>query len=450
MLTDKNYTSYEDGKPNKNNIFKGDNKIPFKGYESIEGLNTSQFWMSNSPEIRERLYYLARNSKSPEEQEKYQKAKRAIEEYEFTTNLEQRIDCFIEMLTDKNYTSYEDGKPNKNNIFKKDNKIPFKDYESIEGLNTSLFWSDNSPEIRERLKYLESNSKSPKEKYEKAIRAIEEYEFAKKDNLEQRIDKFIEMLTDKKYTSYENGVPNKNNIFKKDNKIPFKDYESIEGLNTSLFWRNNSPEIRERLYYLARNSKSNEEREKYQKAKRAIEEYGFTTNLEQRIDCFIEMLTDKKYTSYKDGYPNENNIFKRDNKIPFKGYESIEGLNTSQFWTHNSSKKIIPLLFFNKQYDENNKVYIDSTKDYSIQEYDPARNAVLEYLKVKDINEYIDKLEQKEKKNAKVLELINLRNSLRKTLELLDLEEAELIEENNKLRNEYLHMQTGKETRRAV
>ena len=47
-------------------------------------------------------------------------------------------------------------------------------------------------------------------------------------------------------------------------------------------------------------------------------------------------------------------------------------------------------------------------------------------------------------------QLINLRNSLRKTLELLDLEEAELIEENNKLRNEYLHMQTGKETRRAV
>ena len=71
---------------NKNNIFGSLNKIPFKGYESIEGLNTAQFWGDNSPEIIKRLNYLEGNSKSNEELEKYQIVRRHIEEYRFITN----------------------------------------------------------------------------------------------------------------------------------------------------------------------------------------------------------------------------------------------------------------------------------------------------------------------------------------------------------------------------
>ena len=49
---------------------------------------------------------------------------------EFITNLERRIDCYIEMLTEDKYVGYEKGAPNKNNIFGK-NEVSFKKYESI-------------------------------------------------------------------------------------------------------------------------------------------------------------------------------------------------------------------------------------------------------------------------------------------------------------------------------
>ena len=114
------------------------------------------------------------------------------------------------------------------------------------------------------------------------------------------------------------------------------------------------------------------------------------------------MLTDKQYTSYENNKPNTNNIFSSLNNVQYKNYESIDELYVSEFWSKYSKKLIIPLLFFNRQYDNDNKVYVDSEKDYSTKKYDAARNAVLEYLSLTDkttytnIEQYIDKLEQKE------------------------------------------------------
>ena len=55
----------------------------FKGYENIKGLNTSHFWNNNSKIIKNRLDFLEENSTTDEEREKYQRARRTIEEYEF-------------------------------------------------------------------------------------------------------------------------------------------------------------------------------------------------------------------------------------------------------------------------------------------------------------------------------------------------------------------------------
>ena len=453
MLSDKQYTSYKNGKPNHQNIFKASNQIHFKGYESIEGLNTANFWSSNSNKIKERLEELETNpNNTKKDKEKYQRVRRSIEEYEFYTSLDKRIDCFIEMLSDKQYTSYENGKPNKKNILSQLNKIPFKGYENIEGLSTAQFWRGNLDEIKERLEELEinpNNAEKDKEKYQRVRIALKKYEFY--TNLDKRVDCFIEMLSDKQYTSYENSKPNKENIFSSSNRTPFKEFENIEGLSTARFWGENSRKIKERLEKLETNPNNTEkDKEKYQRVRMAIEQWEFYTNIDKRIDCFIEMLSDKHYTSYEKNRPNKNNIFGNQNKIPFKGYENIEGLSTAQFWTGHSTKRIIPLLFFNKQYDDNNKVYIDSKKDYSGKEYDTARSAVLEYLKVSNINEYINNLEQKQKKTTDVINLINLRNSTREVLEYLTKEEEKIIEENNQLLNEYYNKQRGTEIRRAV
>ena len=252
----------------------------------------------------------------------------------------EKIDLFIEMLSEEKYTGYKNGKPNKNNVLGVYNKVPFKGYEDIEGLNTSHFWSPNSVEIKIRLEELEGKKdidEEKREKYKRARREIEKYEFY--NQTEKRIDCFIEMLSEEQYTGYEKGVPNKNNIFSALNKVLFKGYEDIKGLNTSNLWCHNSDEIKIRLEELERKENiSEEEREKYRRARKAIDDYDFSNQnrLERRIDCYIEMLSEERYIGYEKGVPNKNNILKVENKIPFKGHEDIEGLNTSHFWSHNS------------------------------------------------------------------------------------------------------------------
>ena len=432
MLSQEKYTKYYldyVGRvaPDDNNVFKGNNQIPFEGYENIELLTTGRFWWSHSGDVIKRLLTLKEQAQTEEEKQKYKKAEEAIEIYEFITQLEKRIDIFINMLSQEKYTGYlvnSHGRldPDTNNILKTDNKVFFEGYENIEKLNIGQFWSNNSTEIIKRLLTLkeQAQTKEEKQKYKKAEEAIEIYEFI--TQLEKRIDIFINMLSQEKYTKYclnslGRVAPNDNNIFGSRNKIQFEGYENIEGLTTYQFWNSNSSKIIKRLLTLKEQAQTEEEKQKYKKAEEAIDTYNFINQFERKINVFINMLLQEKYTDYNGNLPNQNNIFVFRNKIPFEGYERIEGLNTSQFWSNNSPS-IIQKLF----YDEYKGIF----------EYNKAREAVLTYLKVNTIEEYIDKLDKAKTKN-KVL--IELRNSQLNEIDRLT-KENQLL--SNELYNEEL------------
>ena len=448
MLSEEKYTRYKESEQgcvgDENNIFKYRNQIRFKGYEYLD-VDTSHFWYDNSEEIKKRINDLLNKPDiTDEEKAKLDRAKRAIDCYEFIrpANIVRRIDCFIEMLSEEKYTRYKKSKkgyvPDDNNTFKKSNKIKFKGYENIEGLYIGQFWTanDNSTKIKERIKEQLNNvniTDEEKTKLQKAQRAIDFYEFVNPGNATRRIDCFIDMLSDKKYRQYKNGDPDDNNIFAHRNKVRFKDYEYIEGIDTSNFWLGHSTEIIERINELLnKNDITDEEKEKLAKAQRAIDCYEFSKkdNVAKRIDCFIEMLSEDKYTKYENCIQNENNIFNSRNKIPFKGYEDIEGIDTSNFWFKYSAR-IISLLFYNKQYDSQSKEFKDSEKDYTGPEYDKARMAILEYAKVKNIDEYIDKIKDEKKRNT----LISLRENTR-DLTMSEIDEAGKIIERIPRRNQ--------------
>ncbi len=371
---------------------------------------------------------------------------------------ETKIKIFIDMLTNPKYTNYINGLPDSKNIFSARNNISFEGYEHINSLNTSYFWESNSSEIIETIyaqkKELESKENRTQDDNERlnklntALKAIDDYNFANKNNKKRRIEKFIEMLSNSKYTNYINGIFDSNNIFSRDNKISFEGYEHINGLNTSQFWAHNSSKIIETIYAQKKELESKENRtqddnerlNKLNTALKAIDDYNFANknNKKRRIEKFIEMLSNSKYTNYINGLPDSNNIFSNYNEVSFEGYEHINGLNTSLFYKVNSSKYIIPLLFYNKIYDRKNKTYINSDLDYSSSKYDSARNAVMEYLnycrrrkkqpEFKNIDEYIDTLD-KTKKEVKLL--IELRDSLLLRKQQLSIENQELTEELN-------------------
>ena len=453
MLSNPKYTNYVNGTPDESNIFSAANKISFEGYEHINGLNTSRFWTHNSDRIIQTINTLKNKLESKEEKTfeeeqkliKLNKALKAIDDYNFVNknNLKYRIEEFIEMLSNPKYTNYVNGTFDGNNIFGL-NKIPFEGYEHIQSLNTSYFWADNSDRIIQTINTLKNKLESKEEKtfeeeqklikLNKALKAIDDYNFVNQNNLKYRIEKFIEMLSNPKYTNYVNGTLDENNIFDKNNKVPFDGYEHIQGLNTSRFWGYNSDRIIQTINTLKNKLESKEEKTfeeeqkliKLNKALKAINDYNFVNknNLKYRIEKFIEMLSNSKYTNYINNIPDDNNIFSATNKIPFEGYEHIDGLNTSQFWNHYSIKNIIPLLFYNNSYND--------------AKYDSARNAVMEYLnynrrrkqqpEFKNIDEYIDTLD-KTKKDVK--SLIELRDSLLLRKQQLNIENQELTEELN-------------------
>ena len=362
------------------------------------------------------------------------------------------------MLSNSKYTSYIDGIPDRNNIFSNYNKVSFEGYEHINGLNTSLFWKSNSNKIietiysqRKKLERKENKTQQDNEKLSElnlALKAIDDYDFANKHNPQRRIEVFIKMLSNSKYTSYIDGVPDSNNIFARSNKVSFEGYEHINGLDTSLFWTHNSNKIIETIYLQKKElerkenktQQDNEKLSELNSALKAIDDYAVANriNSQRRIETFIKMLSNSKYTSYINGVLDKNNIFSNYNKVNFEGYEHINGLDTSNFWKSNSNKFIIPLLFYNKIYDKKNKSYIDSNLDYSLSKYDSARSAVMEYLnynrrkkkqpEFKTIDEYIDTLDKTKKE---VKSLIELRDSLLLRKQQLSIENQELTEKLN-------------------
>ena len=468
MLSNSKYTSYIDGIPDRNNIFSNYNKVSFEGYEHINGLNTSQFWNNNSNKIIETIYLQKKELERKEnriqqDNEKISElnlALKAIDDYNFANriNPQRRIETFIKMLSNSKYTSYIDGIPDRNNIFSNYNKVSFEGYEHINGLNTSLFWKSNSNKIietiysqRKKLERKENKTQQDNEKLSElnlALKAIDDYDFANKHNPQRRIEVFIKMLSNSKYTSYIDGVPDSNNIFARSNKVSFEGYEHINGLDTSLFWTHNSNKIIETIYLQKKElerkenktQQDNEKLSELNSALKAIDDYAVANriNSQRRIETFIKMLSNSKYTSYINGVLDKNNIFSNYNKVNFEGYEHINGLDTSNFWKSNSNKFIIPLLFYNKIYDKKNKSYIDSNLDYSLSKYDSARSAVMEYLnynrrkkkqpEFKTIDEYIDTLDKTKKE---VKSLIELRDSLLLRKQQLSIENQELTEKLN-------------------
>ena len=127
-----------------------------------------------------------------------------------------KIRIFIEMLSNPKYTNYVNGISDENNIFVKNNKVPFEGYEHINGLNTSRFWTHNSDRIIQTINTLKNKLESKEEKtfeeeqklikLNKALKAIDDYNFVNQKNLKYRIEKFIEMLSNPKYTNYVNGI----------------------------------------------------------------------------------------------------------------------------------------------------------------------------------------------------------------------------------------------------
>ena len=454
MLSNPKYTNYVNGLPDSNNIFSNCNEVSFEGYEHIQGLNTSHFWIRYSDIIIQTINTLKNNlegkdEKTQDEEQKLiklNKALKAIDDYNFVNknNPKYRIEKFIEMLSNPKYTNYVNGTFDGNNIFAQNNKFLFEGYEHIQGLNTSNFWISNSDKIIQTINTLKNNLEGKDEKTHEeeqkliklngVLKAIDDYNFVNKNNPKYRIEKFIEMLSNPKYTNYVNGTFDGNNIFSLKNKIPFEGYEHIQGLNTSNFWAHNSDKIIQTINTLKNNLESKDEKTheeeqkliKLNRALKAIDDYNFVNkkNPKYRIEKFIEMLSNSKYTNYINGTFDGNNIFAQNNKVLFEGYEHIQGLNTSLFWKANSIKHIIPLLFYNNNYND--------------VKYDSARNAVMEYLnynrrkkkqpEFKNIDEYIDTLDRTKKE---VKTLIEIRDSLLLRKQQLSIENQELIEELN-------------------
>ena len=451
MMADEDYTGYENGHPKDKNIFSYLNKVPFKGIDEKYSLYVRNFWSVYQDriisKIEEKIKELSNKKELTKEEhqelEKYQRAKQAYETFKIMNQKDPtaRIDLFIEMMADEDYTKYKDGKPTKENIFSKKNEFIFKGTKKENGLYVGEFWCRNQdkiiPKIEEKLNELSNKKELTKEeqeelkKYQKAKQAYKTYEIMNTKDPTARIDLFIEMMADEKetYTKYKDGKPTKENIFSQKNEFIFKGIDEKYGLYVGQFWQSNQdkiiPKIGEKLKELSNKKEltkeEQEELEKYQKAKQAYKTFEIMNPNDPtaRIDLFIEMMADEDYTKYKDGKLTKENIFSRKNEFIFKGTKKEYGLYVGTFWNNNSIKYIIPLLFFSDQYEPN--------------KYDIARENTMKFLnylqrkhkepEFNNIYEYILTLDSKKKE---VKALIELRD---KKLN----EKKEFIEENEEL-----------------
>ena len=147
-----------------------------------------------------------------------------------------------------------------------------------------------------------------------------------------------------------------------------------------------------------------------------------------RLDIFIKMLCYSKKDEIADIFKQKTTkpftIYKQNGKGEWEDDKKYGEIG--QFWSSNSNKKIIPILFYSDEYSE--------------EKYDIARERVLEYLSIqrikknepgfKNIEEYINSLDTTKKETE---ELIKLRNSLNKKKDKLQKENEELLEELNEL-----------------
>ncbi len=242
-----------------------------------------------------------------------------------------------------------------------------KDFDLFNGASNNLFLNSFfTKENVEKLKNEIETLKQNKSKKEDLIKSS-----TKQDkSINDKIDEFIEMLTNPYYTSYVNGEPDENNVFKIGHARS-KNGSSQYGLG--VFWLQNIQQIIARLkekYQLLKskeNKTANDQMEimKIFNAIEAINNHKFYSSIDAKVKVFIEMLGDDAYTGYdKNGRPNSNNILFKRNIVPFKGFESISGLNTADFW-HENARRVYAKLFLDEEYQD--------------KKYDKARDAIKRY-----------------------------------------------------------------------
>ena len=317
------------------NILNVNNNETFEGYDNIK---IGMFWHqpANRTLIMKRLF------EELKEDSRYDTARKLINEFLFTNDINKKIDIFIDMLNKGN-----------SNILNQRNNETFEGYGNIRigtfwnrTANRTLIMKKLFEELKDDSRYdtarnlilnhykvntIEEYYKQKKEQqeFEKNLTS-EEIEFRK--NFSKRINCFIEML-------------NKGNT----NILNDKNNEIFDGyLNTAVgsFWQSNKDLIIKRLFEELKNDS------RYDMARKLLDEYILTNDTNKKIDIFIEMLNQ-----------GNSNILKSSNNETFEGYDNIK---IGTFWHQSTNRTLIMKRLFEKLKDDSR--------------YDTARNLIEQYF----------------------------------------------------------------------
>ncbi len=340
-------------------------------------------------------------------------AKKLINEWNFSNDLEAKTKVFIEMLNDGN-----------SNILIQKNNETFKGHPNIP---IGQFWSTNRDFIVSKLKDSDTVAKQ----------LINEWNFS--NDLEAKTKVFIEMLND----------GNSNILIQKNNET-FKGHPNIP---IGQFWSTNRDFIVSKL------------KDSDTVAKQLINEWNFSNDLEAKTKVFIEMLNDgnsniliQKNNETFNGHPNIPIGFFWSNNRPF----ILSKLNDSDI----VAKQLINEWNFSNDLEAKTKVFIEmlnngnsnilmkrnnetfnrhpnipigqfwrTNRDFILSKlfivlkdnafHDKARQTVLNYYKVNSIEEYYQKQEAKKKKSSEVKKLRKIKAELENYQDSLEIDQKD-------------------------
>ena len=382
---------------NSNILMKGNNET-FNRHPNIP---IGQFWSSNREFIVSKLI------------DSDTVAKKLINEWNFSNDLEAKTKVFIEMLNDGN-----------SNILIQKNNETFKGHPNIP---IGQFWSTNRDFIVSKLKDSDTVAKQ----------LINEWNFS--NDLEAKTKVFIEMLND----------GNSNILIQKNNET-FKGHPNIP---IGQFWSTNRDFIVSKL------------KDSDTVAKQLINEWNFSNDLEAKTKVFIEMLNDgnsniliQKNNETFNGHPNIPIGFFWSNNRPF----ILSKLNDSDI----VAKQLINEWNFSNDLEAKTKVFIEmlnngnsnilmkgnnetfnrhpnipigqfwrTNRDFILSKlfivlkdnafHDKARQTVLNYYKVNSIEEYYQKQEAKKKKSSEVKKLRKIKAELENYQDSLEIDQKD-------------------------
>ena len=382
---------------NSNILMKGNNET-FNRHPNIP---IGQFWSTNREFIVSKLI------------DSDTVAKKLINEWNFSNDLEAKTKVFIEMLNDGN-----------SNILIQKNNETFKGHPNIP---IGQFWSTNRDFIVSKLKDSDTVAKQ----------LINEWNFS--NDLEAKTKVFIEMLND----------GNSNILIQKNNET-FKGHPNIP---IGQFWSTNRDFIVSKL------------KDSDTVAKQLINEWNFSNDLEAKTKVFIEMLNDgnsniliQKNNETFNGHPNIPIGFFWSNNRPF----ILSKLNDSDI----VAKQLINEWNFSNDLEAKTKVFIEmlnngnsnilmkgnnetfnrhpnipigqfwrTNRDFILSKlfivlkdnafHDKARQTVLNYYKVNSIEEYYQKQEAKKKKSSEVKKLRKIKAELENYQDSLEIDQKD-------------------------